>query len=108
MSRILLLPVLALLAAPLAEQAPPARSAAWESSCSVCHGEDGRSRTEEGRQRRARDLTDPTWQAAVSDRRLAASIRRGRDRMPAFGRKLTDGQIRALVAEIRGLARKGP
>jgi mono/diheme cytochrome c family protein len=59
-------------------------------------------------ERRARDLTDAKWQATVSDDRLASSIRRGRGKMPPFGRKLTGAQIRALVEEVRNLARKDP
>jgi cytochrome c oxidase cbb3-type subunit 3 len=80
------------------------RSPAWETYCSVCHGSDGKSNTEEGRKRRARNLTEARWLASVSDARLEGSIRRGRDRMPAFGRKLSDEQVKALVAEIRALA----
>lgn len=100
--------LLALLAAPAGAEAPAKRSAVWESSCAPCHGTDGRARTAEGIERRARDLTDPAWQETVSDDRLASSIRRGRGGMPPFGRKLTDSQIRALVAEVRSLAKKGP
>lgn len=107
MKRTALLAALALLALPLAAQDPPKRSAAWEANCSVCHGDDGRSQTEEGRNKRARDLADPKWQASVSDGRLSSSIRRGHDRMPAFGRKLSDEQVKALVAEIRALPMKG-
>lgn len=81
------------------------RSAAWTTYCSVCHGADGRADTEEGRKRKARNLADPRWLATVSDARLESSIRRGRDQMPAFGRKLNEEQIKALVAEIRGLSR---
>lgn len=100
--------LLALLATPAGREAPRKRSAAWESSCAPCHGTDGRARTAEGMERRARDLTDPAWQATVSDDRLAFSVRRGRGKMPPFGRKLTDAEIRALVEEVRGLAKKGP
>ena len=82
------------------------RSATWESYCTACHGTDGKSNTEEGKKRNARNLADPRWLASVSDSRLAGSIRRGRDKMPAFGRKLSDEQIKALVAEIRALAPK--
>lgn len=103
-----LLPLLALLALPAAAQEPPKRSALWEATCSVCHGSDGHSRTEEGLKKRARDLADPRWQATVSDDRLVSSIQRGRDKMPAFGRKLTAEQIRALVAEVRSLVKKAP
>lgn len=103
-----LLAALALLAAPTAAAPPAKRSAAWEASCAVCHGSDGRARTAEGAERRARDLTDARWQATVTDERLASSIRRGRGKMPSFGRKLTPEEVRALVAEVRRLAGKAP
>lgn len=80
------------------------RSATWEAYCSVCHGPDGKSQTEEGKKKRARNLTDARWLATVSDARLEGSIRRGRDKMPAFGKKLSDEQVKALVAEVRALA----
>jgi mono/diheme cytochrome c family protein len=107
MRRTLLLPVLALLALPLAAQEPAKRSALWGANCSVCHGDDGRSQTEEGLKKRARNLSDAKWQESVSDGRLESSIKRGHDRMPAFGKKLSDGQVKALVAEVRALAKKG-
>ena len=108
MKRALLLPALALLALPLAAQEPLKRSAAWEANCTVCHGDDGRGQTEEGLKKRARDLADPKWQASVSDGRLESSIKRGDGKMPAFGRKLSAEQVKALVAEIRGLVKQGP
>ena len=103
----LTLPALALLALPLGAQEPPKRSAVWEANCTVCHGDDGRARTEEGLKKRARNFTDPKWQESVSDGRLTSSIKRGHDQMPAFGRKLTEEQVKALVAEIRSFATKG-
>jgi len=105
MKRTVFLPIV-LLSLPLAAQEPK-RSAVWEGYCSVCHGPDGRSQTEEGQNKKARNLADPKWQASVSDGRLASSIKRGYDRMPAFGKKLNDEQVKALVAEIRALAKPG-
>ncbi len=84
----------------------PQRSALWEAHCMVCHGMDGRADTEEGKKKKARNLTDAKWQATVTDERLSRSIHRGRDNMPAFGKKLTDEQIKALIAEVRSLAAK--
>jgi mono/diheme cytochrome c family protein len=107
MKRTALLAAFALLSLPLAAQEPPKRSAVWDGNCSVCHGDDGRGQTEEGLKKKARNLTDPKWQASVSDGRLTSSIQRGRDRMPAFGRKLSGEQVKALVAEIRALAKQG-
>jgi mono/diheme cytochrome c family protein len=84
----------------------PKRSAVWESNCMVCHGADGRAETEEGRKKKARNLADARWQASVSDDRLLRSIRRGHEEMPAFGRKLSEEQTKALLAEVRSLAAK--
>lgn len=95
-----------LLAAHVLAQEPPKRSAAWETYCVVCHGPDGKANTEEGKKKMARNLADARWQSTVSDSRLEASIKRGRDKMPSFGRKLTEDQIKALVAEVRALAGK--
>ena len=92
-----------LLAAPAVAE-DPKRSALWEAYCTVCHGPDGKAQTEEGRKKMARNLSDARWQATVSDDRLISSIRRGRDNMPTFGKKLNDEQIKALVAEVRTLA----
>ena len=94
------------LAARADAQDQPKRPAAWETYCIVCHGPDGKANTEEGRKKMARNLTDARWQATVSDARLESSIRRGRDKMPSFGKKLTEEQIKALVREVRGLAAK--
>jgi mono/diheme cytochrome c family protein len=54
----------------------------------------------------ARNLSDARWQASVSDERLHNSIRRGRENMPSFAKKLNDEQIKALIAEVRSLVAK--
>ncbi|MFI5181971.1 MAG: c-type cytochrome [Thermoanaerobaculia bacterium] len=90
---------------PAAAEGPNA-DALWEAHCMVCHGDDGRAETEEGRKKKARNLTDARWQATVSDARLSRSIHRGHENMPAFGKKLNDEQIKALVAHVRTLAAK--
>jgi cytochrome c oxidase cbb3-type subunit 3 len=105
MKRLLL--AAALFTLPAAAQEPPKRSAVWEANCTVCHGDDGRGQTEEGLKKKARNLADPKWLASVSDGRLASSIKRGHDKMPAFGRKLSEDQVKALVAEIRALPKQG-
>lgn len=107
MKRIALLAAFTLSTLPLAAAEPPKASALWEANCTVCHGDDGKSQTEEGRKKKARNLADPKWQATVSDGRLTSSIQRGRDQMPPFGRKLNAEQVKALVAEIRALAKQG-
>ena len=50
----------------------------------------------------APDFTDVRWwKDDVDDKRLAKSITKGKDEMPAFGKKLTRQEIVSLVAYVR-------
>ena len=78
--------------------------------CSDCHGVDGR-----GSWRatllviRPGDLTDPARLRGASDDYLFQLIKNGgaplgKPGMPGFGFHLTDDQIKAVIAHVRGLA----
>jgi len=71
--------------------------------CASCHGKDGKSDTVIGKLRSARNLTDPRWQAEVSDERIFNSITNGKGKMPGFGKKLPEAEINSLVSYVRGL-----
>jgi len=80
----------------------------WENNCAQCHGKDGRADTKMGKQLNAKDLTDPKVQAAFTDAQATKSIKEGvkqngKTTMKAFGGKLTDDEIKALVAYTRTL-----
>ncbi len=92
--------------APLAGADAEARSENFQTYCSVCHGDDGRGQTEEGKKKGARDLTNAKWQDKMDDSRLIRSITKGHDKMPSFEKKLSPDEIKALVAEVRTLAKK--
>jgi mono/diheme cytochrome c family protein len=82
--------------------------ALWDANCAQCHGKDGRADTKMGKQLSAKDLTDPKVQAAFTDAKATQSIREGvkengKTTMKAFGGKLTDDEIKALVAYTRTL-----
>ena len=96
---------LAFAAAP-ALRAADSRSENWQTHCSVCHGDNGKGQTEEGRKKKARDLTNAKWQDTIDDARIVKSITKGHDEMPAFGKKLTEPEIKALAAEVRSLVKK--
>jgi mono/diheme cytochrome c family protein len=87
-------------------QAADTRSENWQTHCSVCHGDDGKGQTEEGRKKKARNLTNEKWQNTIDDARIVRSITKGHDNMPSFRKKLTESEIKALAAEVRILARK--
>jgi mono/diheme cytochrome c family protein len=81
----------------------PAANAAqlYAKQCASCHGKDGRARTIKGKLKHARNLTDGEWQEKVSDERIFNSINNGKEKMPAFGKKLSQEQIEALVTYVR-------
>jgi cytochrome c6 len=80
----------------------------WANNCAQCHGADGRADTKMGKQLSAKDLTDPKVQASFTDAKATQSIKEGvkqggKTTMKAFGGKLTDDEIKALVAYVRTL-----
>jgi mono/diheme cytochrome c family protein len=75
----------------------------FDKNCATCHGQDGRAKTFKAKFNHARDLTDAKWQAEVSDERIFNSISNGKGKMPAWGKKFSEGEINALVAFVRKL-----
>jgi len=80
----------------------------WTNNCMQCHGLDGSANTSMGKALSARDLTSAQIQSSFTDAQAAAAIKDGviRDgitKMIAFGSKLSDDEIKALVAYVRTL-----
>jgi cytochrome c oxidase cbb3-type subunit 3 len=75
----------------------------FEKHCGTCHGKDGEAKTFKAKFNHARNLTDAKWQSEVSDERLFNSISNGKGKMPAWGKKLSEAQINALVPYVRKL-----
>jgi cytochrome c6 len=74
----------------------------YRDHCSACHGANGAGDTMLGKNLKLRSLASVEAQKQ-SDDELAIIISKGKDRMPAFGRKLTKGQIADVVTYIRSL-----
>lgn len=74
--------------------------------CKTCHGTDGKP-TDLGVGLEARDLTDPDWQAKVTDEQIVNQITNGTpDKMFPFKGKLSQEEIKALVPVIRSFGKK--
>jgi cbb3-type cytochrome c oxidase subunit III len=73
----------------------------FEKHCATCHGKDGQAKTFKAKLNHARNLTDAKWQAEVTDERIFNSITNGKGKMPAWGKKLSEAQINALVGYVR-------
>lgn len=76
----------------------------WTRQCATCHGKRGSGDGPQSMMVKARDLSNPEWQASVTDEQLVKVIREGKDKMPAFN--LPDNVIQGLVQQVRSLARK--
>src|SRR6202035_3289172 len=98
----IILTISILIAAPLSVREADAKTN-WANNCAQCHGPDGRANTKMGHQVSANDLTDPKLQASFTDAKATDVIKddvkqNGNTTMKAFGGKLTDEELKALVA----------
>lgn len=83
----------------------------YQEHCRKCHGSDGNARTVRGYLYFARDFTRPDWQAKRSDEEIFRIISEGPDgwsSMPAYRKRLSDEERRALVKVVRDFASPSP
>jgi cytochrome c6 len=77
-------------------------AALYKAKCAACHGADGKGDTAAGKKLGARDFHSPEV-AKMSDDELFDITKKGKEKMPAYDKKLTDDQIKALIKYIREL-----
>ena len=80
----------------------------WTQHCASCHGKDGSGSTAMGKKIGVKDYRDPKVQTAFSDGEMERAIKEGvkengKEKMKAFGSRLSDDDVKALVAYIRTL-----
>jgi len=79
----------------------------WEKNCAKCHGADGVGKTKMGEKLGVKDYTDAKVQSEMKDEEMFKAIKEGvkkddQTKMKAFGEILSDDEIKALVAYVRG------
>jgi mono/diheme cytochrome c family protein len=68
----------------------------------MCHGPDGLAATPMAKNLKILSFKDPSMVKA-SDAQFIASTKNGKGKMPAYAGKLTDAQIKDVIAYIRTL-----
>ena len=74
--------------------------ALWAQHCASCHGKDGSGSTTMGKKL---GLKDYTKEQGFSDAEAASVIKNGKGKMKAYKDKLSDADVKALVAYVRSL-----
>ncbi len=75
-------------------------SATWNADCASCHGKDGSGSTMMGKKLGVKDYTKDQ---GFSDAEAANIIKNGKGKMKGFKDKLSDADVKALVAYLRSL-----
>ncbi len=81
-------------------------AATWAQNCASCHGKDGSGGTMMGKKLGVKDYRDAKVQTAFSDAEAERAVKEGvktsgKETMKPFGSKLSDADIKALVAYVR-------
>ena len=93
----------------LADDAAAARM--FKSRCAGCHGPDGKGATKQGEKMKIRDLTSASMRKELTNDLIKTTILDGIERdkdgvkqeMKPLKGKITDEQLAALVAYVKGL-----
>jgi mono/diheme cytochrome c family protein len=74
--------------------------ALWGQHCASCHGKDGSGNTAMGKKLGVKNYTK---EQAFSDAEAANVIKNGKGKMKGYKDKLSDADVKALVAYVRSL-----
>jgi mono/diheme cytochrome c family protein len=79
--------------------------ATYKAKCAGCHGPDGAGSTPAGKAMKVRDFHAPEVQKET-DAELTDIITNGKNKMPKYGDKLKDSEIKDLLGYVRMLGKK--
>jgi cytochrome c6 len=97
------LAVLCLLGAPVQGQGSGEK--VYKAKCAMCHAADGSGNTPTGKALKAESLCSDAAKKQ-SDAEMTAIIVKGKNKMPAYDKKLTEAEIKEVIAYIRTLCKK--
>ena len=75
-------------------------AAIWSQQCASCHGKDGSGNTMMGKKLGVKDYSK---NQGFSDAEAANVIKNGKGKMKGYKAKLSDADVKALVAYVRSL-----
>ncbi|MGB8324743.1 MAG: cytochrome c [Candidatus Acidiferrum sp.] len=76
----------------------------YKAKCASCHGPDGKGETAAGKATKARDFASPEAKKET-DAEWTDIIVKGKNKMPGYDKKITDAEVKDVVAYIRSIAK---
>jgi cytochrome c6 len=77
----------------------------YKAKCASCHGPDGAGATPAGKATKARDFCSEEVRKETDEEWIAIIVK-GKNKMPAYDKKITEAEIKDVMAYIRGLCKK--
>jgi cytochrome c6 len=77
----------------------------YKTKCASCHGADGAGATPSGKATKARDFCSDEVKKET-DEEWTGIIVKGKNKMPSYDKKLSDAEVKEVIAYIRGLCKK--
>jgi cbb3-type cytochrome c oxidase subunit III len=76
-------------------------AAVFKKRCSMCHGPEGKGFSAN----KTPDFTSSEWQKSITDEEITETVKNGKKGtpMPAFGSKLSEDEVKAVVGHVRSL-----
>ena len=79
--------------------------ATYKSKCAMCHGADGLATSGMAKAMKVPSVKSEDF-TKLSESEMVAATESGKGKMPAYKGKLTDAEIKEVVAYMRGLEKK--
>lgn len=77
----------------------------YKAKCAACHGADGKGDSPAGKATKARAFCSDEVKNET-DEEWTTIILKGKNKMPAYDKKVTDAELKDVVAYIRSLCKK--
>ena len=77
----------------------------YKAKCAMCHGPDGAGATPAGKATKARDFCSDEVKKETDDE-WTQIILKGKNKMPGYDKKISDAEVKDVVAYIRTLCKK--
>lgn len=77
----------------------------YKAKCAACHGPDGTGNTPTGKAMKVPSLCSEEAKKAT-DAQWTETITKGKNKMPGYDKKLTEAEIKDVIAYARGLCKK--